>query len=61
MPDRNGIEIDYCTECRGVWLDPGELDKISLWSMLQQDKRYPGNNNHGKYYYIRDNDYRYKK
>lgn len=29
MPDRNWIEIDYCTECRGVWLDPGELDKIN--------------------------------
>ena len=26
--DRNGIEIDYCPECRGVWLDRGELDKI---------------------------------
>ena len=28
MSDRNGIEIDYCPECRGVWLDRGELDKI---------------------------------
>lgn len=28
MADRNGIEIDYCPECRGVWLDRGELDKI---------------------------------
>ena len=28
MTDRNGIEIDYCPECRGVWLDRGELDKI---------------------------------
>jgi Zn-finger nucleic acid-binding protein len=26
--DRQGIEIDYCPECRGVWLDRGELDKI---------------------------------
>lgn len=25
---REGIEIDYCTSCRGVWLDAGELDKI---------------------------------
>lgn len=28
MTDRQGIEIDYCPECRGVWLDRGELDKI---------------------------------
>ena len=29
MSERSGIEIDYCPECRGVWLDSGELDKIS--------------------------------
>lgn len=28
MADRQGIEIDYCPSCRGVWLDRGELDKI---------------------------------
>lgn len=28
MSDRQGIEIDYCPNCRGVWLDRGELDKI---------------------------------
>ncbi len=28
MTDRSGIEIDYCPDCRGVWLDRGELDKI---------------------------------
>ncbi len=28
MTDRQGIEIDYCPRCRGVWLDRGELDKI---------------------------------
>lgn len=28
MSDRQGIEIDYCPDCRGVWLDRGELDKI---------------------------------
>jgi uncharacterized protein len=28
MTDRSGIEIDYCPQCRGVWLDRGELDKI---------------------------------
>jgi uncharacterized protein len=28
MNDRQGVEIDYCPQCRGVWLDRGELDKI---------------------------------
>jgi Zn-finger nucleic acid-binding protein len=28
MTERQGIEIDYCPQCRGVWLDRGELDKI---------------------------------
>jgi Zn-finger nucleic acid-binding protein len=28
MTDRQGVEIDYCQKCRGVWLDRGELDKI---------------------------------
>ncbi len=28
MSERQGIEIDYCPQCRGVWLDRGELDKI---------------------------------
>ena len=28
MTERQGVEIDYCAQCRGVWLDRGELDKI---------------------------------
>ena len=28
MSDRQGVEIDYCPKCRGVWLDRGELDKL---------------------------------
>lgn len=28
MSDRQGIEIDYCPKCRGIWLDRGELDKL---------------------------------
>ncbi|MCK8483737.1 zf-TFIIB domain-containing protein [Aliiroseovarius sp. S2029] len=28
MTERHGVEIDYCPDCRGVWLDRGELDKI---------------------------------
>ena len=35
MSERGGIEIDYCPECRGVWLDRGELDKIIERSVTQ--------------------------
>jgi uncharacterized protein len=33
MSERQGVEIDYCPTCRGVWLDRGELDKIIEKSM----------------------------
>ncbi len=39
MTDREGIEIDYCPECRGVWLDRGELDKIIERSASWQPER----------------------
>jgi Zn-finger nucleic acid-binding protein len=35
MSERNGIEIDYCPQCRGVWLDRGELDKIIEKSLTE--------------------------
>jgi acetyltransferase-like isoleucine patch superfamily enzyme len=38
MSERSGIEIDYCPECRGVWLDKGELDKIIERSNQTQQK-----------------------
>ncbi|MET4099561.1 Zn-finger nucleic acid-binding protein [Agrococcus sp. UYP10] len=36
MSERSGIEIDYCPECRGIWLDRGELDKIIERAEQQQ-------------------------
>ncbi|SNB46236.1 zf-TFIIB domain-containing protein [Geobacter sp. DSM 9736] len=36
MSERQGIEIDYCPQCRGVWLDRGELDKIIERAVPQQ-------------------------
>ena len=42
MADRQGIEIDYCPNCRGVWLDRGELDKLLEKSLaLDAPKRTP--------------------
>ncbi len=40
MTDKNGVEIDYCPQCRGVWLDRGELDKIVARSQDQRSHRY---------------------
>lgn len=37
IAERQGIEIDYCPQCRGVWLDRGELDKII-------ERSYPSSN-----------------
>ncbi len=34
ITERQGVEIDYCPECRGIWLDRGELDKIIERSMV---------------------------
>lgn len=39
MSERSGIEIDYCPQCRGVWLDKGELDKIIERSGFQSGSR----------------------
>lgn len=48
MTDRQGIEIDYCPNCRGIWLDKGELDKIIEKSLEQeqgqQNQQNPGYN-----------------
>jgi Zn-finger nucleic acid-binding protein len=39
ITDRSGIEIDYCPECRGVWLDRGELDKLVQGSASYEENR----------------------
>lgn len=41
MSDRQGVEIDYCPKCRGVWLDRGELDKIIERAMPQEAPAAP--------------------
>ena len=44
MAERQGIEIDYCPECRGVWLDRGELDKF-----IERAERQAGDRSRGDY------------
>jgi hypothetical protein len=44
ISERQGIEIDYCPSCRGVWLDRGELDKLidkATASMMPQQQAQP--------------------
>lgn len=42
MSERQGVEIDYCSKCRGVWLDRGELEKIIERSTSETPSRpYP--------------------
>lgn len=41
MTERQGIEIDYCPKCRGVWLDRGELDKL-IERSLQVERQAGG-------------------
>ena len=40
LSERQGVEIDYCPACRGVWLDRGELDKL-LERSQARDPRHP--------------------
>ena len=42
LADRQGIEIDYCPHCRGVWLDRGELDKLIEKSASTQSSQAVG-------------------
>lgn len=44
ISDKQGIEIDYCPKCRGVWLDRGELDKIIERSASEVQSPYFGTN-----------------
>lgn len=44
ISDKQGIEIDYCPQCRGIWLDRGELDKIIERSAIQGQNPVYGSN-----------------
>jgi len=66
MSERQGIEIDYCPKCRGVWLDRGELDKIiekSEKSVITQPSAPQGHPvaQGGRHSHHHDDDYRKHK
>jgi len=54
ISERQGIEIDYCPECRGVWLDRGELDKIIEKSVQFQSPKFDNRSMPPKHF---DDDY----
>jgi Zn-finger nucleic acid-binding protein len=60
MTDRSVIEIDYCPDCLGVWLDRGELDKI-IERSSQIVKNIKPDSYSERQKFPQDNDYRYKK
>ena len=62
MSERQGVEIDYCPRCRGVWLDRGELDKIlersaaELASQAQPQAPFQERGHESEYRRDRDHD-----
>ncbi len=74
IAERQGVEIDYCPDCRGIWLDRGELDKIiertsesdyrgsapPAYREYEERKGYPKYKDSGKYK-SSHNDHYYKK
>jgi len=65
MTDRQGVEIDYCPQCRGIWLDRGELEKIIERSVgvnpaMEQERHFPpfgfGSQHHDKHDHHDDHD-----
>ncbi len=64
MSQRQGVEIDYCPDCRGVWLDRGELDKIlekeSAMTMPSQSHRQ-SHHSHGQQAYPQSYPQGYKR
>lgn len=44
MSEKKGVEIDYCPECRGIWLDRGELEKL-----IQSEEKYVSSREHEYY------------
>lgn len=64
IADRQGIEIDYCPKCRGVWLDRGELDKL-IERTAQLETGYaapaPTRPENRETFYRDDDDYEHKR
>jgi hypothetical protein len=58
MSERQGIEIDYCPTCRGVWLDRGELDKVIDRSTSMPETSAQG---HREQHYVKHDDNKHEQ
>lgn len=56
MSEKKGIEIDYCPECRGIWLDRGELEKL-----IQKENEVIRHDDYDKHDEKYDKDFKYTK
>lgn len=59
MSEKHGVEIDYCPNCRGIWLDKGEMEKIMERTADHYSKRDNYESDYKKYQYG-DDDYHKK-
>ena len=57
IADKKGVEIDYCPDCRGIWLDRGELEKILERSAEHYSSTKNYDSDYKKYQYDQDDDY----
>lgn len=68
LSEKQGIEIDYCPKCRGIWLDRGELEKIversnQVHKTLESEEKAFRKYDDGDHYYYKhkEKDYKYNK
>lgn len=59
MTDKKGVEIDYCPNCRGIWLDKGELEKIMERTSEHYSHRENYESDYRKYQYGDDDHYKH--
>ena len=63
--ERNGVTVDQCSECRGIFLDRGELDRLidaeNRWSQQPQQPQQAPRPPQGAYDPRRDPRYGHKK
>ncbi len=57
MSEKKGVEIDYCPECRGIWLDRGELEKLIQGEEKYVSSREHEYNKHSSHYDHDDDDH----
>ena len=61
MMDKQGVEIDYCPNCRGIWLDRGELEKIIERTASHYSRKENYEDDYKRYGYDKDDDDYYKR